>query len=173
MVLGSGIPTGSQTVTVTRNPTLNTVYAVAITVTSSQNSSIHTAGVVLDSGDGLSGERSVTDGSSGSGNSMRFAGINSGLAVYAENIVDDPPSTTTLFRGTNSTTLQTIILGSARLCAVVRETTAGTGARNVGFVSFGTDDVAAVHLAIKDVADSGGTTVVKDMIGRGIIPFQR
>jgi hypothetical protein len=47
--------------------------------------------------------------------------------------------------------LQSIILGAAAGMQTVRETTAGQGARSVGFTSGTSDDVAAVHLAVSEL----------------------
>lgn len=170
--LGSSVPTGSQTVSVTRNNNANVMYAVAISVTSSQNSAVHEAGIVLVQEDGSISAQSVTDGSSGTGNSVRFAAINSGADDFATTLPSSPSPITLYPDSSSSTWLQGIDFGT-RVCGVVRETNAGTGARNVGF--FGpNDDRAAVHLAIKDVVGGAITTVVKDLIGGfGIIPFQR
>jgi hypothetical protein len=168
--LGSSVPTGAQTVTVNRNNNANVMYAVAITVTSSQNSDVHTAGIVLLQEDGSIASQSVTDGASGTGNSMRFAGVNCGADNFGTTLPSSPAFDTLYPDSGNSTWLQGIDFGT-RVCGVVRETTAGTGARNVGF--FGpTDDRAAVHLAVKDVV-GGATTAIKDIIGCGIIPFAR
>jgi hypothetical protein len=168
--LGSSVPTGAQTVTVNRNNNANVMYAVAITVTSSQNSEVHTAGIVLLQEDGSVASQSVTDDSSGTGNSMRFAGINCGADDFGTVLPSSPAFGTLYPDSGNSTWLQGIDFGT-RVCGVVRETTAGTGARSVGF--FGpSDDRAAVHLAVKDVA-GGAATAIKDIIGCGIIPFAR
>lgn len=176
-LLCSSVPTGAQTVTVTRNNNSNVMYAVAITVTSSQNVDVHTAGIVLVQEDGSVSAQSVTDGSSGTGNSLRFAAINCGVGDFSSSI----PST--LFidvlypDGASSTWLHGIDFGD-RVIGVVRETTAGTGARNVGFTAAlsPNEDRAAVHLALKDVSSCGGgaAKVIKDLInGFGIIPFTR
>lgn len=170
--LGSGVPTGSQTVTVTRNNNSNVMYAVAITVTSSQDSAVHTGtgGIVLIQGDTALIEQAVTDGSSGTGNSMRFAAVNSGCDQFSTTPIK-PDGITLAPYDVDSTWVHGIDFVT-RVCGVVRETTAGTGSRSVGFLS-PTEDTAAVHLAIKDIV-AGGVTVVKDLInGFGIIPFKR
>jgi hypothetical protein len=170
--LGSGVPTGSQTVTVTRNNNANVMYAVAITVTSSQDSAVHTGtgGIVLIQGDTALIEQAVTDGSSGTGNSMRFAAVNSGCDQFSTTPIK-PDGITLAPYDVDSTWVHGIDFGT-RVCGVVRETTAGTGSRSVGFLS-PTEDTAAVHLAIKDIV-AGAVTVVKDLInGFGIIPFKR
>jgi hypothetical protein len=141
----------NDTVTVTRTNNANVMYAVAVTVTSASGflPEVHTAGIVLLSTDGTLAEQSVTDGSPGS-DSMRFAGINSGLAAIVSN--PTTPGTNNLSHGASSTWLQSIDFG-ARVIGVVRETTAGQGSRSVGFRATTSDDRAAVHLAIKEVPE--------------------
>lgn len=134
--LGSNVPSGNQTVEVTRTNNTTVMYAVAATVTSATGYT-STAGPVLLQNDGTLAEQNVDDGSPGA-NSVRFAGINSGLpAVPAA--------------GANSTVMHGIDFG-ARVCQTVRETTAGQGSRPVGFSSATSDDRAAVHLAVIEVA---------------------
>jgi hypothetical protein len=137
--LGSGIPTGAQTVVVNRTNNAFNMYAVCVTVTATGDTEVYEAGIVLTSAPsgGLQSEQSVTDGSPGT-NSMRFAGTHTGLL--------DVPGP-----GANSTALQSIDYGS--ICAaVVRETTAGQGSRSVGFSTGSNDDYATVHLAVIEAA---------------------
>lgn len=142
--LGSGLPAaGAQAVVVNRTNNTNVMYAIAITVTAAGNTAI-TNSVRLQE-DGTLAEQSVNDWTPGA-NSMRFAGLYSGLAA--------PPSA-----GASSTLLQSITL-AANICAAVRETTAGQGARNVGFTSATSDDRAAIHLAVIDVP--ANTPYVRD-----------
>lgn len=136
--LGTSVPQGTQTVVVTRVNNAAVIYAVAVTVLASGDT--ETNGVVLLQENQAIAEQNVTDGSPGT-NSLRYAGTFSGLPT--------PPAA-----GANSTALQSIDLGAVG-DAVVRETTAGQGSRPVGFADV-TDDVAAVHLAIREV--SSGTT---------------
>ena len=136
--LGSGIPAGNQSVVVTRQNNANTCYAVSISVTSnSLNTNVPVSSIILLENNGSLAEQSVNDGSPGT-NSLRFAGIWTGLAGGAPT-------------GANSTALQQIILGAAAAMTTVRETTAGQGARSVGFTSGTSDDRAAVHLAVVEV----------------------
>jgi hypothetical protein len=167
--LGSGISTGAQTVQVTRTNNANVMYAVAITVTAATNTEVAPTKVLIQT-DGTCAEQSVTDGQSSGPDSMRFAGINSGLSSVADLTPPASPGPNVLGDGANSTLLQSIVIGAARCCAVVRETAAGIGSRSVGFLSTTSDDRAAVHLAVREVVAS---TVVKDMIGRGIIAWKR
>jgi hypothetical protein len=165
--LGSGVPTGSQSVVVTRTNNATVVYAVAITVTSGANSEVHSAGVTLVQNDGTCSEVSVTDGSPGQ-DSVRFAGINSGLSNVQSLSPPVFPGPNVLANGDNSTLLQSIVIGSSRSCAVVRETTAGQGSRSIGFRSVTSDDRAAVHLAVRETSGSPATSI-KDIISRGIL----
>ncbi len=132
--LGSGVLTGTQAVVVNRTNNANVMYGVAITVTSTQ--ATEATGVVLLQENAAVSEQSVTDGSPGT-NSMRFAGVYSGLATHPA-------------AGANSTELQFFpAVAGAQSNSTVRETTAGQGSRSVGF-SAATDDLAAVHLAIRE-----------------------
>lgn len=137
--LGSGVPTGAQTVVVTRVNNSVSMYAVSITVTAAadKDTDVHTAGIILLQNDGAYAQQSVTDGSPGT-NSVRYAG-----AYYGGNA--PAPA------GANSTLLHSIDIGAGGH-SVVRETTAGQGARLVGFTQGTADDRAGVHLAIKEVA---------------------
>lgn len=137
--LGSGLPTGTTTVRINRTNNANVMYAAAITVTAGANTAIHGAGIVLLQEDGTLTGQSVTDGSPGT-NSLRYAGVNSGLPS-----VPSPD--------TGSTTIASIDLGS-RVVAVVREDTAGQGARNVGSTSSTSEDRAGVYLAVKEAGAS-------------------
>jgi hypothetical protein len=134
---GTGIPSGNQTVTVTRANNANTCYAVSISVTAGNDTTVPPGSIVLLNDNQTLAEQSVDDGSPGA-NSVRYAGIWSGLAAGGPT-------------GANSTALQSIILGSAAGMQTVRETTAGQGARSVGFTSATSDDVAAVHLAVSEI----------------------
>ncbi len=138
--LGSSVPTGAQSVVVNRANDATVMYAVAITVTAANDTA--TAGTVLLQDDGTLAEQSVDDGSPGT-NSVRYAALHSGL--------DSVPSA-----GANSTALHSIDFFN-NVAAAVRETTAGQGARSVGFSSGTSDDRAAVHLAVKET--STGVTV--------------
>lgn len=135
--LGTGISAGAQTVAVTRTNNTVEMYAVAMTVTAAANTSA--TGYMLLQEDGTLAEQSVDDGSPGT-NSMRFAGLFTG-----HNQV-----TTDVSVGANSTAIHDIDFGGQGVMAV-RETTAGQGARSVGF-SAATQNRAAVHLAVIESA---------------------
>jgi hypothetical protein len=132
--LGSGLGTGNQTITVNRTNNATVMYAAAATVTAGADTAVP-ATIVLLQGDGTLTVQSVNDTSPGQ-NSVRYAGGYSGLG--------SPPAA-----GTGSTLLNSIDIG-AYGSALVRETTAGQGARNVGF-NAATDDRAVVHLAIREL----------------------
>jgi hypothetical protein len=133
--LGSGLGTGNQTITVNRTNNATVMYAAAATVTAGANTAVPESTIILLQGDGTLTVQSVDDTSPGQ-NSLRYAGCYSGL--------NTPPTA-----GTGSTLLNSIDIGNYG-SALVRETTAGQGARNVGF-SGATDDRAAVHLAIREL----------------------
>jgi hypothetical protein len=142
--LGSGLGTGNQTITVNRTNNATVMYAAAATVTAGANTAVPEATIVLLQGDGTLTVQSVDDTSPGQ-NSLRYAGTYSGLNA--------PPAA-----GTGSTLLNSIDIGNYG-SALVRETTAGQGARNVGFTG-ATDDRAAVHLAIRELVPRTETPIV-------------
>ena len=146
--LGSGVPTGAQTVTINRTNNTNTMYAIVITVTAGGD--VEATGVVLQQENQAPAEASVDDGSPGT-NSLRYAGAYCGLAT-----VPGP--------GANSTALHDVLVASTRSGSAVRETTAGQGARSVGY-SAATDDWACVALAIREVAAASGR--IFKLAGRG------
>ena len=142
--LGTGVPTTDPaTVVVNRTNNANILYAVCVTVTAGANT--ETTGVVKLTGDGTLAEQSVDDGSPGT-NSLRYAGGFSGL--------DSVPAA-----GANSTALHSIDTGTVT-AAVVRETTAGQGARSVGFSSGSTDDRAFTHFAVKELGGARSFGVI-------------
>lgn len=133
--LGSAVPTNDPaTVVVTRTNDTVEMNAVCITVTAAGDCEI-TAVVLLQENQALA-EQSVDDGSPGT-NSVRYAGTFYGGS--------SEPSA-----GASSTSLFGFDYGTKAANTVV-ETTAGQGARSVGF-SASADDVAAVHVAISEVA---------------------
>ena len=132
--LGSGIPTGAQSVVVNRTNSTTAMLAHCVTVTAATDTGTGTPVLVQE--DGTVAQQSVDDGSPGT-NSLRYAGLYWG-------------TTTALAAGANSTALQASpFTGSGANLA--RETTAGQGARSVGFSEATTDDRAGVHLAVKEV----------------------
>ena len=134
--LGSGLSAGNQTITVNRTNDATSMYASAATVTAGADTAVPTTTIVLLEGDGNLTVQSVDDTSPGQ-NSVRYAGCYSGI--------NTPP-----VAGGGSTLLNSIDIGSYG-SALVRETTAGQGARNVGFSSLLTDDRAVIHLAVREL----------------------
>ncbi len=133
--LGAGVPTGAQSVVVNRTNDSTVMWAVAVTVDASQDTEVYTPGIVLQQSDTSLAAQNVSDGLSVS-NSLRFAAISSAL--------NSGPGA-----DTGSVGLQAIDFGP-QVAQVVRETTAGTGSRPVGFSSATVDDVAAVYLAVRE-----------------------
>lgn len=134
--LGSGVPQGTQDVIVNRTNNANVMYAVAITVLADTDTETFNP-VLLQENRALA-EQYVVD--CGLTNSVRYAGVNSGLATH-------PPA------GTNSTELHFFPASvGTRSISTVRETTAGSGARLVGFTA-STDDVAFVGIAIREAVN--------------------
>jgi len=133
--LGSSIPAADPAaVVVTRTNNADIMYAVAISVIAGADTEV--TGVVLQQENQTPAEASVNDGSPGT-NSLRYAG-----AMYGANGI---PAA-----GGNSTALIGIDFG-ARTIGTVRETTAGQGARSVGFAD-AADDWACVLLAVREAA---------------------
>ncbi len=136
--LGTGLPSSSTTVRVNRTNTSKVLYAVCITVTAGANTGIFETGIVLLEESSDLTEQSVDDDSPGE-DSVRYAGT-----YWGANNPPDP--------GSNSTALHSIDLGSETFAAV-RETTAGQGSRSIGFdTSSFSDDRAAIHLAVIELA---------------------
>ncbi len=134
--LGSGIPTGSQTVVVNR--VNNTVAMSAVCISVKANTAeveCYSAGVVTVEGDGVVAQQNVTDASPGT-NSVRYAAGHFGHQTL--------PSA-----GANSTLLQSIDIGASGF-VTVRETTAGQGSRPIGMSSGVSDDRAIVHVAVRE-----------------------
>ena len=132
--LGSGIPTGAQSVVVNRTNDATAMLAHCVTVTAASDTGTGTPVLVQE--DGTVAEQSVDDGSPGT-NSVRYAGFYYGSALA-------------LTAGANSTALQASAFSSSG-ANLARETTAGQGSRSVGFSNGTTDDRAGVHLAVKEV----------------------
>jgi hypothetical protein len=155
--LGSSVPTGAQTIVVSRTNNGTEMYASASTQTASTNTEVYSTGIVLLQNNGTYAVQSVTDGSTGV-NSVRYAS-----GYYGGN--------GTLSAGTGSTLLNSIDYGS-QTSTTARETTAGQGARNVGFTQATSDDRAAVHLAAREavttIADDGAPSSVTIAPGASI-----
>jgi hypothetical protein len=133
---GSGLPSGTQTITATRTNDGDDTGIVAISVIADRDT--EPTGIVLLQGDGTLAQQNVDDGSPGT-NSLRFAGGGSGLAS-APAVGGDSTNIIAYSEG-----------GTGRSVRVVRETTAGQGSRPVGAVSGSSDDRAFVYVAIREV----------------------
>ncbi len=131
--LGSGLASGNQTITVNRTNNATIMYASAATVTAGAD--VNVTGIQVEEDNQSLAPVAIDDGSSGI-DSLRYA-----ATYYGAN--SPAPA------GTGSTLLTSIDLGSFGN-SMVRETTAGQGARNVGF-SAASDDVAAVYVAVREV----------------------
>lgn len=170
--LGSGLPSGNQTVVVNRTNNANTMYAVAVSLNADTNTS--TAGTVLITADGTTiSQQNVNDGSPGT-NSLRIAAVNIGISDFNQgaklinnNVLAGPQSI--WINGTANFTGSAGVIGindfGARGCGVVRETAAGQGSRPVGFsgtyliVPAANTGIAAVHLAVTETGGGGGGIV--------------
>lgn len=131
--LGSGVPPGPQSVSVTYAADLH--YTVVITLAAGIDTRVHFPSVQTAQEDGALAEVNLDDGSPGT-SSLRFAGGHSGLATF--------PSA-----GANSTLVAVNDSGLSVSAGVCRETTPGQGVRPVG-VSGTSDDRAVVYLAIRE-----------------------
>lgn len=151
--LGSGIPTGAQTVHVDRTNNATNVYGMAITSTALTDTEIYLPGIVIVQGDTALVEQNVDDGSPGT-NSMRYAGLSSGLG-------------TANIAGANSQNCITIDFGATVACSA-REKVAGQGSRPVGYDYSGTpDDTAFVGLAVREIPVGGAKPKPLMMMGVG------
>lgn len=142
--LGSSIPSGNQTVVVTRNNNTNNIYAVAFTVTADTDTEVYLPGIVLLQDNQALSEQNVDDGSPGT-NSLRFAAAMTGLGTLPA-------------AGANSTIGPTCDIGSSGYVSAY-ETTAGQGSRPVGFTGL-SDNLAAVHVAVREIPPSGVPVIV-------------
>jgi len=70
--LGASVPSGAQTVEVTRTNNATNMFAMAATVTAGADTDIYSAGIVLLEENGTVAEQNVDDGSPGT-NSVRYA----------------------------------------------------------------------------------------------------
>lgn len=146
--LGTGIPSGAQTVSIAHAATAGVSKKVwCVTVTAAADTAIAGTPVLLQE-DGTLAQQNVD---SGADVALRFAGLFSGL--------NTAPTV-----GANSTNID--LLDQASLYhGLVRETTGGSGSRPVGWSSGTSDDRAAVHLAIKESAAAAVTRSFAVIIG--------
>lgn len=136
--LGSNIPTGAQTVSVTNSASTDEKWCAVATITASLDTKL--VGEVLLQEDGTLAEQSVDSGAS---TGQRYALCFSGITT--------PPAV-----GSNTTSLQTMDRASGTdSAAFARETNAGSGSRSVGFSDGTTDDRACVHVAVIEQPTTG------------------
>lgn len=133
--LGAGVPTGTQAFNVVRSTGTAGMWGVGFTVSASFSTTVAQS-IIVEDNTSLN-EKTLNTIQVG----VRFAGAYYGGAA--------PPTT-----GANSTTIHTIDYG-AYGASVVRETTAGSGDRVVGFAAGTADDVAAIYVAIDEEAQIG------------------
>lgn len=146
--LGSGIPTGTQTVQVTESGSMNNNHAYVYTFTAGGDTSY--AGVYTESNNQTLTEENIDDGSPGT-SSIRVMAVKSGASSV-------------LSAGSNSTYNGTgmSIDGGSTISMTVYETVPGQGSRPVG-VTYGTsDDVAAVYLAVIETNSAPTITTATD-----------
>lgn len=139
--LGSNVPQGSQTVVVTRTNNANPSTSIAFTVRADRDTEIETASAVLVSGDGTLSEQSVGMTAS-RGNATRYGAVWHGAS---------PLGASTTAAGANSKMVmahQYSLSGMDLVC----ERIPGTGSRSVGVVYGSSDDRAAAHFAVQQVA---------------------
>jgi len=154
--LGSSVPSGMQTLTVTRTNDTDVLYGIVCTVTAGGDTEIYTTGIVLLEGDDVLAEQSVDDGSPGT-NSVRFAG---GYTGYG--------NASSMATGANSTAGPDHTYGGLEAAKVVYETTAGQGSRSVGFTQAASDDRALSHFAIRQAGAAATEPSHRSIIGGGI-----
>lgn len=128
--LGAGVPTGTQAFNVIKGLSGSGTWGVGFTVSASFSTTVSQT-ITVQENTSLN-ERTLST----IGVGVRFAGAYYGGAA--------PPGV-----GANSTTLFDIDYG-AYAARVVRETTAGSGNRVVGFAAGTADDVAAIYVAIEE-----------------------
>lgn len=130
--LGSGIPTGAQTITANRTNNVNGTYGVSFSVTAAADTVID--GVASQSEDATTGTLSVTS----TATALRFA-----AAMFGGS---NPPAAAT------GCTLGPDIDFGTRVHSSARENSAGSGARSVGWATQTLDDVAAVAVGVAESA---------------------
>lgn len=148
-------------ITVTRTNNAHVMYGVAATVTADTDTSVVGTNKFEGVGSSTDLSLSISDSSPGT-DSLRFAGINSGLNAVV--LTTTTTAADTLVKDSNSTALQSIDFGT-RVAGVVRETTAGQGSRSVGFNSETSEDAAVVALAVYEAPP---TTYSSSFTGWGI-----
>lgn len=140
--LGSGIPTGAQTVVVNRTNNADGVWGAAFTVTAGADTEV--TGIVLLQESQALAEVNVDDGSPGT-DSLRFGILSSGALALTP-------------AGANSTRPQSV-QPSSRNMGLYIEATPGQGSRPVGAVNATADDVAMTLAAVREVAAAAAASL--------------
>ena len=135
--LGSGIPTGAQTVSIDHNGGANAKYAQCITITAASNTAVQASGKI----DGDTADPQIAL-NSGSATAIRYACTYSGL-----------PNITDLTSIGGFTDVHSWDQG-ASVRVSQRETTPSSGSTTCGWTA-ANDDVAMVALAVIEVVDTG------------------
>jgi hypothetical protein len=149
--LGSGIPTGTQAIVVTRTNNATVMYASAATLTAATDTELKGSVVSL-ANDRAGSEQTV--GSAGV-QSLGYAGCYYGGGSPAG-------------AGANSTLLTSIDFGAFG-CSMVRETGSGsTGTKAVGFTG-ASDDWASIHFAVGEAATSDVTVGITNVVATGAV----
>jgi len=144
--LGSDIPTGNQTIEVSRNNNSTRMGAIGAAVSADADTEIYADGIALLEGNGSVSEQNADDGlQSGDPDSLRFA---AGWFGHGSAPPAGPNSEESLssYHWTSSNQ-------SAR---VVVEATGGNGPRPVGFSTATADERAIIHFAIREAQTGGG-----------------
>ncbi len=150
--LGSGIPTGDQSIVVNRTNNATVMYAMAVAQSAAIDTAI--AGLGTISEDSTFDEVNVDDGSPGT-NSVRYFAYYTGA-----NSIHGP--------GSNSSRDLTIDIGNY-VAGLFSEITAGQGSRPVGPTTAAIDDCAAVYWAVKE--SSGSSAIINKLSGPFGGPF--
>lgn len=149
--LGSGVPTGTQAVSIDHTASGHAKIAFCITVTAGGDTEVVTDNLLQ--GDQANPQITLD---SGSVTALRCFIVGSG---------HNSPSSLTLISGMSSVGSGT---DGTKSIVCARETTPSSGSTTVGWTAT-SEDVAMIAVAIAEVV----TTAVKDIIGSGMIPFAR
>lgn len=151
----SNPPTGSQTYTVTRTNTANTVYIGVIAFdAATTHTEVYSAGITLtQTTSGTIAEATADDGSPGT------ASVRIGCGWTSADAPDDP--------GANSGNATAVIDLGGQTMKMVAEMVAGQGSRPIGFADITSAGRAAVYFAVREVAAAGGVAGERLLKGVG------
>lgn len=152
--LGSDIPTGNQTIEVSRNNNSTRMGAIGAAVSADADTEIYADGIALLEGNGSVSEQNADDGlQSGDPDSLRFA---AGWFGHGS-----PPSAGPNSEQSLSSYQWTSSNQSAR---VVAEAMGGNGPRPVGFSTATADERAIIHFAIREAQGGAPATATPSAI---------